>query len=63
VTGALGDCCAGGCPLSIDLGPLPLVGLDLALLLLTRPDLAPLRLAELENLGLVLLKATALVHV
>ena len=46
MTGALGDCCDGDCPLSFDLDLAPLVFVGL--------DLAPLLLAKLEDLGLVL---------
>ena len=31
--GALGDCCASGCPLSFDLAPLIFAGFDLELVL------------------------------
>jgi hypothetical protein len=44
VTGALGDCCAGGCPLSSELAPLWLVEFDLAPLLFAWFDLEPVLL-------------------
>ena len=42
--GALGDCCAGGYPLSSELAPLPSIGFDLAPLWLAESDLEPVLL-------------------
>ena len=53
MTGALVDCCAGGCPLSSKLAPLPSVGFDLAPLWLAESDLESflLEAAVLEAVG------------